>query len=431
MNLKDLPQDINAEHACLGSCLIDEDAFSVTAETLAPTDFYKEKHEFIYRAMLELLEQGVDIDLVTVLSSFPKEQLDKIGGATYLTYLINSVPTPKNIEHYVNLVKKASVKRAQYGLLMAVNDGKITIDNALTELEVLSDIKLKEETLQMLLEKTLMEVTKGTEFTFGIESLNRHIGGLDRGELLTIGGWTSQCKSVLGMQMAINQCRQKKNVLFLSTEMTPQEVSRRLLGNLELIPIMRIRKNELTDEENNRLKARAKEISGNWSLNIKKVFSMDDTRKYVRKYRPDFLVFDYIQNIGDQDYASTSQNVLELQRLTLQNMLGTVCLSQFNRNNEEIREPKLSDLRQSGRIEECSNIVLLLYWKERLQMINAERFGGEEPEEIKMLISKNRDGTIGRIGVNLYPEYARMEHIPTVQYQPNLKGVDYYDKVPD
>jgi replicative DNA helicase len=420
LNTKNLPQEIEAEMACLGSCLIDGDAFSITAETLAPKDFYKEKHEFIYRAMLELLEQGVDIDLVTVLSCFSNGELDRIGGTTYLTQLVNSVPTSKNIEHYIALIQKASVKRAQHGLLTAVNDGMITIDKALTELEVLNDVKIKEETLQMLLEKTLTEVTKGTEFIFGIESLNKHIGGLDKGELLTIGGWTSQCKSVAGMQMAINQCKQNKKVLFLSTEMTPQEVSRRLLGNLELIPIMRIRKNELTDEERNRLKTRAKEISGSWNLNIKKVFSMDDTRKYVRKYQPDFLVFDYLQNLGDQDYNSTSQNILELQRLTLQNSLGTICLSQFNRNNEEIREPKLSDLRQSGRIEECSNIVLLLYWEERLQMANPERFGGEEPEEMKMLISKNRDGTIGRLGVNLYPEYARMEHIPTAYYQPDL-----------
>ena len=120
----------------------------------------------------------------------------------------------------------------------------------------------------------------------------------------------------------------------------------------------------------------------------------------------------------------TSKNIIELQRVTLQNGLGTICLSQFNRNNEEIREPKLSDLRQSGRIEECSNIVLLLYWEARLRRVNPERFGGEEPTEMKILISKNRDGTIGRVGVNLYPEYARMEHVPFAQYQPNLYGGD-------
>ncbi|MCK4576819.1 hypothetical protein KAU34_10455 [candidate division WOR-3 bacterium] len=421
MNLKDLPQEINAEQACLGSCLLDETAFSITVETLVQRDFYKTEHQCIFGYMLDLLKQGVSLDLITLTSSLKFDNnLEAIGGVTYLTQLINAVPTPKNVEHYIALIQKASLKRAQRRLLSDVESGKLEIDNALAKLEALNQINIKEETLQMLLEKTLMEVTKGTEFTFGIDGLNKHIGGLDRGELLTIGGWTSQCKSVLGMQMAINQCKEGKNVLFLSTEMTPQEVSRRLLGNLELIPIMRIRKNELTDEETNRMKARAKEISGAWKLNIKKVFSMDDASKYIRKYKPDFLVFDYLQNLGEQDYASTSRNIIELQRLTLQNMLGTVCLSQFNRNNEEIREPRLSDLRQSGRIEECSNIVLLLYWKERLQMINPERYGGEEPEEIKLLISKNRDGTIGRIGVNLYAEYARIEQIPTMQYQPSL-----------
>ena len=428
-----MAQDISAEQACLGSCLIDEEAFLVTAEILRQEDFYKAEHMCIFGYMMDLLKKGTAIDLITVTSALNEDDnLESIGGVIYLTHLVNSVPTSKNIEHYIALIQRTSLKRTQYKLLCDVESGKIEIDQGLAKLEEIGNIQIKEETLQMLLEKTLSEVTKGTEFTFGINSLNKHIGGLDRGELLTIGGWTSQCKSILGMQMAINQCKAGKKVLHLSTEMTPQELSRRLLGNLEMIPIMRIRKNELTDEERNRLASRAKEISATWKLNIKKVFSMDDARMYVRKYNPDFLVFDYLQNLGEQDYTSTSRNVLELQQLTLRNMLGTVCLSQFRRNNEEVREPKLSDLRQSGRIEECSNIVLLLYWKERLDETNPERFGGDEPTEIKILISKNRDGTIGRLGVNLYPECARMEHIESVPYQPNLNEGQYeHDTCPD
>ena len=418
---KTLPQDLLAEQACLGSCILDEEAFILTVETLSPNDFYKKEHQDIFEYMLELLKIGVTLDLVTFTGNLKEDnKLDAIGGITYLTQLVNSVPNSKNIEHYINLIQKASLKRAQYNLLCNVESGKLEIEGALAKLEELGNIKIKEETLQMLLEKTLTEVTKGTEFTFGIDSLNKYLGGLDKGELLTIGGWTSQCKSIVGLQMAINQCKAGKGVLLLSTEMTPQEVSRRLLGNLELIPIMRIRKNELTDEERNRLGSRAKQVASEWNLNIKKVFSMNDARMYVRKYNPDFLVFDYLQNLGEQDYASTSRNILELQQLTLQNLLGTICLSQFNRNNEEVREPKLSDLRQSGRIEECSNIVLLLYWKERLQGVNPERFGGEEPTEIKILISKNRDGTIGRLGADLYPEYSRIEHHIPIRYQSNF-----------
>ena len=428
-----MAKDISAEQACLGSCLVDEEAFVVTAETLRAEDFYKSEHQCIYGYMLDLLKEGVAVDLITLTSKLDSDgNLEPIGGVTYLTHLVNSVPTSKNIEHYIALIQKTSLKRTQYKLLCDVESGKIEIDKGLAKLEEIGNIQIKEETLQMLLEKTLSEVTKGTEFTFGIDGLNKYVGGLDRGELLTIGGWTSQCKSILGMQMAMNQCKAEKKVLHLSTEMTPQEVSRRLLGNLEMIPIMRIRRNELTDEERNRLANRAKEISATWDLNIKKVFSMDDARMYVRKYNPDFLVFDYLQNLGEQDYTSTSRNVLELQQLTLKNMLGTVCLSQFRRNNEEVREPKLSDLRQSGRIEECSNIVLLLYWEERLQEINPERFGGDDPTEIKILISKNRDGTIGRLGASLFPECARIENIESVQYQPNLYEGQYeHDTCPD
>ena len=416
-------KDISAEQACLGCCLLDADALMIAFESLAVSDFYKDDHKTIYKIMLETVGESGGMDLIILTHALQeKKLLEEIGGIVYLTHLVNSVPTVANIQHYVNLVFKCSQNMKIWEIIGKVKSNKMTLDKAVDKIQGMPLSDVKEETLQMLLEKTLSDVVKGTEFAFGVDSLNKHIGGLDTGELLTIGGWTSQCKSVMGMQMAINQCKQEKRVLFLSTEMTPQEVSRRLLGNLEMIPIMRIRKNQLTDEEHNRLKLRAKEISSTWELNIKKVFSMDDTKKYVRKYNPDFLVFDYLQNLGDQDYMSTSQNILELQRLTLQNSLGTVCLSQFNRNNEEVREPRLSDLRQSGRIEEVSNIVLLLFWEDQLRRINTERFGGEEPTEIKILISKNRDGTLGRIGANLYPEYARIEHVPFVQYQPNLYG---------
>ena len=426
-------KDISAEQACLGCCLLDADALMIAFESLAVSDFYKDDHKTIYKIMLETVGESGGMDLIILTHALQeKKLLEEIGGIVYLTHLVNSVPTVANIQHYVNLVFKCSQNMNICEIIGKVKRNKMTLDKAVDKIQGMPLSDVKEETLQMLLEKTLSDVVKGTEFTFGIDSLNKHIGGLDKGELLTIGGWTSQCKSVMGMQMAINQCKQEKKVLFLSTEMTPQEVSRRLLGNLEMIPIMRIRKNQLTDEEHNRLKLRAKEISSTWELNIKKVFSMDDTKKYVRKYNPDFLVFDYLQNLGDQDYMSTSQNILELQRLTLQNSLGTVCLSQFNRNNEEVREPRLSDLRQSGRIEEVSNIVLLLFWEDQLRRINTERFGGEEPTEIKILISKNRDGTLGRIGANLYPEYARIEHVPFVQYQPNLYKEQYeHDTCPD
>jgi len=425
--LKNFMQETSAEQACLGSCLIDKDAFLVTAETLTQKDFGKSEHQCIFGYMLDLLKEGMSLDVVTLTSKLRSDDnLEAIGGVIYLTQLINSVPTIKNIEHYISLIKHASRKKKQYELLTKVEQGKMEIEDAMTELGKLGDSEVKEETFQAILEATMTDTIKGTEFTFGIEALNKHLGGLDKGELLTIGGYTSQAKSGLAVQMAIDQAIKGRKVLFLSTEMLPAEIGRRILGNMGSVNIMDLRKGLLSAEEREELEFIARQIGEQWDINIKKIYDINDISKYVRKYDPELLFVDYIQNLsGETDYNTATRNIKLLQSITLQNELGTICVSQLSRNKEEIREPRLVDLRDSGRIEECSNIVLFLYWKDRLQQANKQRFGGEKPEEIEILISKNRDGSIGRTKVHFFPEYSRIEDVSGREYQ---QSMDYHDK---
>ena len=425
--LKNPAKESSAEQACLGSCLIDKDAFMTTAETIVIKDFSSLQHQCIYETMLELLNEKVAVDSVTLTSRLQMNgNLPTAGHVTYLTELVNSVPTVKNIEHYISLIKHASRRRKQYELLTEVEQGNMEIENAITEFEKLGDNEVKEETFQSILEATMIDTMKGTEFTFGIEALNKHLGGLDKGELLTIGGYTSQAKSGLAIQMAINQAIKGRSVLFLSTEMLSAEIGRRILGNMGSVNIMDLRKGLLSAEEREELEFITREIGERWNINIKKIYGINDISKYVRKYNPELLFVDYVQNLsGETDYNTATRNIKMLQSITLQNELGTICVSQLNRNKEEIREPRLSDLRDTGRIEECSNIVLFLYWKDRLKQANKQRFGGEDPVEIEILISKNRDGSIGRTNVHFYPEYARIEDVLGKEYQQNM---DYHDK---
>lgn len=423
---KNLAQVISAEQACLGSCLMDEDAFFTTAESLVPKDFFKVEHRIIYETMLKMLKKTVGIDLITLTEKLKEaDLLEKIGEVTYLTHLINSVPTVKNIKHYNALIQNAFLKREQYNLLTAVDGGQISIDDALLELEILGERHIEDETFQAILENTMLNTLKGTEYKFSIPILNKHLGGLDKGELLTIGGYTSQAKSGLAIQLAIDFAIQGKNVLFLSTEMLSAEVGRRILGNMGSVNIMDLRKGMISPDETESLEFIAREIGKKWNMNIKKIYEIEDVANNVRKYKPDILFVDYIQNLSGEDYNTATRNIKILQSITIQHELGTVCVSQLNRNKDDIREPKLSDLRDTGRIEECSNMVLFIYWKERLQQKNKQRFGGEPPEKIEILISKNRDGSIGRAPVHFYPEYARIEDVLGKEYQQNM---DYHDK---
>lgn len=418
--------NFEAERACLGSCLLDKNAFIETAENLIQEDFYKSEHQCIFGYMIDLLKEGISIDLITLTSKLNSDDnLEAIGGVTYLTNLVNSVPTVANIEHYNNLILKASLERKQLNLLIAVENGKMDIEKAMSELGELSKNEVKEETFQSILETTMMDTLKGTEHAFAISALNKYLGGLDKGELLTIGGYTSQGKSDLAIQLAIDFAIKKKKILFLSTEMLPAEIGRRILGNMGSINVMDLRKGLINKTEREELEFITREIGEQWDINIKKIYDIDDVNKYVRKYNPELLFLDYIQNLSGEDYRETTRNIKILQACTMRHELATICVSQLNRNKDEMREPRLTDLRDTGRIEEVSNMVLFLYWKDRLKQENKQRFGGEAPEEIEILISKNRDGTIGRTPVHFYPEYARFEDVLGREYQQNM---DYHDK---
>lgn len=415
-------KNIEAEKAVLGSCMIDKEAYILAVEELLPSDFSEPQYQTLFEVMLKMLSDSVVCDIITVSTEYVNNQ---IGEVLFLTEIINSVPTSKNIEQYISLVKQSSIKRKQKNLLIEVEGGK-DIEKAMIELEKLSLNKTPEETLQIILENTLVNTLKGTDFKFGIHAFNKYLGGLDKGELLTIGGYTSQGKSDLAIQMAINMAKKERGVLFLSTEMLPAEIGRRILGNLTSTKVMDLRKGMLSEEERELLEYTSHEVGESWNMNIKKIYSIDDVHKYVRKYEPEILFLDYIQNLsGETDYKTATRNIKTLQSITLQHEIATVCVSQLSRNKEETREPRLTDLRDSGRIEECSNMVAFIYWKDRLKQQNKQRFGGEPPEEIELLISKNRDGLIGRCMLDFFPEYAQISDVMEEEYQKNL---DYTNK---
>ena len=415
---------LNAEQSCLGAAMLDKAAFLYVMENLVTDNFGDRIHKIIFKSMKKLLKNNMECDIVTLTESTDVATLiEDYGGLSYIVEITSNVPNLNNIEHYVGLVKSAYVKRNKKELLVSVESGKKTIDEALLELETIEECTVEEETFQKILETTLSYTLKGTEHKFSIPALNKYLGGFDKGELLTIGGYTSQGKSGLAIQLAIDFCLKGKKVLFLSTEMLAEEIGRRILGNISSINVMDLRKGMISPEERETLEHTSKKIGQNWKLNIKKIYEIEDAGKYVRKYEPEILILDYIQNLSGEDYKIATRNIKYLQTLTLNKEIATICLSQLNRNKEDVREPRLTDLRDTGRIEEVSNMVIFLYWKERLQQKNQTRLGGEEPEEIEILVSKNRDGTIGRFKMHFYPEFSKFEDVHGEEYQAHQEEI--------
>ncbi|MBA7554879.1 Replicative DNA helicase [subsurface metagenome] len=361
-----------------------------------------------------MFKKNIGIDELIVIKEINKNELKMPGD--YIYGLISSVPCRgENYRHYNSIIKKKSVQRKILAILEDTREGKIEMEGALLEIEKLPGEDIKEEAFSIILENTLKDSIRGTEYRFKISSLNHYLGGADKGELITIGGWTSQGKSTLAIQLAIDFASGGKKVLYLSTEMTPIEVGRRILSNLNKKNIMDFRKGKFEKGEKEALQSIIdiiSKISGKWEMNIKKVNDMNDVAKYVRKYRPEIIFVDYLQNMGGNvkfsDYQRATYNIRELQNLTLREEIVTFVLSQLSRD-KEIRTPRLADLRDSGRIEECSNMVIFLYWEDRLKEKIKHRKGGEPAEKLEIRIGKNRDGTIGRFYLDFYPEWCRLE----------------------
>ena len=406
---------LSVEQASLGSCLINREALTSTYETLKIEDFSSAKHKKIFQAISGLIEENIVVDLITVTQKLQSMGvLENIGGIAYLTQLINSVPNVQNIEHYNSLVKKNSNQEKILTVLQNLKMENVSIEEALSEISSIPIVEVKEETLKTLMKNTLLTSAKGVAHRFKIGDLNHYLGGIDKGEIVTLGGFTSQGKTTLAIQLAMDfiDIDENKKVLYLTSEMTAIETSRRILANLMPKNVMDFRKGIFDKSELEALNNIAEIVGDSWNLNIKKVFDITDIRKYVRQYKPEIVFIDYLQNLDRRgarsDYERVTGNIRDIQTLTLNNEISTFVLSQLSRDKTEIREPRITDLRDSGRIEECSNIVLLVYWANRLKLENTMRKGGEVPEKMEISIVKNRDGTIGKLTLNFEPEYCRI-----------------------
>lgn len=406
-------KNIEAEKASLGSMLLSHDAILDTIDIIQPEDYYLKSHQIIYQNILGLVQEGQAVDIITLTARLTdNNQLIQIGGVTYLTKIIETVPTSQNIEYYNKIILDKSKQRKIWAILEETKIGKIELEEAVIKITDLSMTEESEKSFRELLINALELSTKGVAYRFSIPLLNRYLGGgVDKGELVTIGAYTSQAKTSLACQLAIDFAKDgNKKILYCSSEMTELEIARRILANQMPKNIMDIRAGRFGDGEQEAMKIIAEEMGDYWQLKIQKVYNINDIRTAVRKYNPDILFIDYLQNLerirSRSDYERVSSNIRDIQAITLENEIATFVVSQLAREKREIRPPKINDLRDSGRIEECSNIVILLFWKNRMELANKMRIGGEYPEELEVMIVKNRDGTIGKFTLDYFPEYS-------------------------
>jgi replicative DNA helicase len=250
-----------------------------------------------------------------------------------------------------------------------------------------------------------LERKEGTEFHFSLSELNRHTGGLARGELLLVGGFTAQGKSSLCLQMAVDLAEQGKRVLFCSSEMSEFEMARRVLGSYSGIRILDLRRAEVDGEGIEKLRS-VTETLESLQIAITLITNVGQVKRAIIGYKPEVVFIDHLHNLqgkGRNPYEKTTQNIKDLKEIALTEKIGMVVASQLHRpQDDKLRPPRISDLRESGTIEETANAIILLYWKNQRE--NEEI---SETEEMEIRLVKNRDGRTGRFSVIFEPELCR------------------------
>jgi replicative DNA helicase len=433
------PQDIVAEQSVLGGMLLSKDAIADVVERLRPGDFYRPAHQNIYDVVVDLSSRGEPADAVTVAADLDRRGLlRRIGGAPYLHTLISTVPTAANAGYYAGIVaEKALLRRlveagtrvVQYGYAGAEgSDVAEVVDRAQAEIYDVTDRRMSEDfvPLEQLLQPTMDEIDaiassggRASGVPTGFVELDDVTNGLHPGQMVIVAARPGVGKSTLALDF-LRSCsikHQMASVIF-SLEMSKSEIVMRLLSAEAKIKLADMRSGRMSDDDWRRLARRMSEISEapmyiDDSPNLTMMEIRAKARRLRQKSELKLIVVDYLQLMtSGKKFESRQQEVSEFSRslklLAKELQVPVVALSQLNRSPEQRtdKKPMLSDLRESGAIEQDSDIVILLHRPDLFDQDNEERLG-----EADLIIAKHRNGQTRTVTVAHQLHYARFTNM--------------------
>ncbi|OBF13742.1 replicative DNA helicase [Mycobacterium sp. ACS4331] len=413
------PQDMAAEQSVLGGMLLSKDAIADVLERLRPTDFYRPAHQNVYDAILDLYGRGEPADAVTVAAELDRKGLlRRVGGAPYLHTLISTVPTAANAGYYAGIVaEKALLRRlveagtrvVQYGYAGAEGaDVAEVVDRAQAELYEVTDGRTSEDfvPLEDMLQPTMDEIdaiasnggiAKGVPT--GFTELDELTNGLHGGQMIVVAARPGVGKSTLGMDF-LRSCSIKHRLpsIIFSLEMSKTEIVMRLLSAEAKIKLADMRSGRMSDDDWTRLARRMSEISEaplyiDDSPNLTMMEIRAKARRLKQKSDLRLVVIDYLQLMtSGKKVESRQQEVSEFSRnmklLAKELDVPVVAMSQLNRGPEQRtdKRPMLSDLRESGAIEQDADMVILLH--------RPDAFERDDPRggEADLIVAKHRAG---------------------------------------
>lgn len=418
------PQSLDAEYSVLGGLMLEREAFDQVADLIDAQDFYKPAHQLIYRAIVELHQKSQPIDLITVMNTLQtKNEIDQVGGTDYLLSLLEKVASAANIDSHAKIIKEKSLLRrlihTSSGLIEKAYNSEYADVESLVDFAESEILKVGENKMTSGLIGT-MDIVKNsiekiedlykrkadvTGVPTGFTDLDKMTAGLHSGELLIIAARPSMGKTAFSLNIASHMAlKAKKTVAYFSVEMAKEAVMMRLLASESKISIGEIRTGRIQDASWPKLIQAAGAIS-------EAPLFIDDTagispfeirarcRRLKATHGLDCIMIDYLQMMDlKQKVESRERAVSEISKglkaIAKELQVPVIALAQLNRGVEgrSDRRPMLSDLRESGSIEQDADVIMMLYRDDYYDKEDQDKAGHAE-----VIIGKQRNGPTGTV----------------------------------
>jgi len=438
------PQNLDAEKSVLGGVLLENSALNKALEKLLPEDFYREEHRKIFSALISLSDKNLPADLVTLTSELQsRNELDAVGGGSYLSMLVDFVPTAANIAYYCDLVRDKSIARRLITIATEIagrgydgGDIEESLDWAEKSIFDITGMKnkpsffstkeiMKEtfKTIEMLFERKEMVTGVPTGYT----DLDQMTAGLQSSDLIILAGRPSMGKTAFAVNVveyAAMHSEAKAPALIFSLEMSKEQLVQRMLCSVSRVDASRLRTGHLAESDWGRL------TNGAGMLSDAPIY-IDDTpgisvlelRAKARRLKAEkdigLIVIDYIQLMQGRNAENRQQEISEISRslkaLAKELKVPIIALSQLNRSLESRtdKRPMMSDLRESGAIEQDADVIMFVYresvYCEACKLRDGSCEKGHE-KDAEIIIGKQRNGPIGTVRLTFRGEYTRFEN---------------------
>ncbi|MGC8820513.1 MAG: replicative DNA helicase [Fervidobacterium sp.] len=433
--MKNVPANIEAEQALIGSILIEPEKLDNIVSIVTSADFYEPRHRYIFSVIEQLHDEGLPIDIISVCDRLRSQGLlDKVGGELYVAQLADNVPTSAHADMYAQIIRDKAILRE----LIAA--GSQIVENAYTDMAVDEILDEAERLVFRIAEsratKTYIDIRSALTEVFehleelrekhlkglggivtgiptGFKKLDEMTSGFHKSDLIVIAARPSVGKTAFALNLAKNMALTgEASVGIFSLEMSREQLIQRLLCMESLVDLQKVRRGWLSDDEWKRLvHGASKLMKANLIVddesNLEPRVLRAKARRMKKEYNVDAIFIDYLQlmNLGDRR-DSRQQEISEISRslklLARELDISIIALSQLSRAVEqrEDKRPRLSDLRESGAIEQDADVVIFLYRDEYYKKQHVDL-----PHETEIIIGKQRNGPIGTITLMFNPSF--------------------------